>query len=191
MSRKRCQSCGRSKPLTAFFKRGDSTDGRTSSCKACRKIADRMRYEMKREEIIEQVKTYRRVNSVVLKAMRRGKYRRSSPQQRAGILASNKRWRDANRQKMADYCLNYVARKKGAACGGKVDRVSLHKKHNGKCHLCGKPVSLKTMELDHVVPLARGGKHSPRNLKPAHVRCNRMKGDKLLSELKGVFRGGA
>ena len=45
------------------------------------------------------------------------------------------------------------------------------------CHLCGLPGA---DEVDHVVPVARGGDEwDPLNLAPAHARCNRVKGARL------------
>jgi len=44
------------------------------------------------------------------------------------------------------------------------------------CHLCGGPISSAAeADLDHILPLAQGGKHTRDNLAPAHRRCNRIK----------------
>lgn len=50
------------------------------------------------------------------------------------------------------------------------------------CHICGKPIdyTLKTpdpmsFEVDHVVPLAKGGADELSNKAAAHRRCNRAK----------------
>jgi 5-methylcytosine-specific restriction endonuclease McrA len=42
-----------------------------------------------------------------------------------------------------------------------------------RCAKCG---SKKLLEVDHVVPLARGGSHLPENIQPLCRRCNRSKG---------------
>lgn len=44
-------------------------------------------------------------------------------------------------------------------------------------------------EVEHVVPVSRGGAHDELNLVPACRRCNASKGKKLLSEWKGAERG--
>jgi len=44
------------------------------------------------------------------------------------------------------------------------------------CGLCGRPVELREMEIDHVIPMAQGGTHALSNLQPAHGECNRRKG---------------
>ena len=54
------------------------------------------------------------------------------------------------------------------------------------CHLCGEPIDYDLPHLDpmafvvdHVVPLARGGKDEIANKRAAHRSCNGTKGDKL------------
>lgn len=52
------------------------------------------------------------------------------------------------------------------------------------CHICSEPIDLsaprhigeegweKGLHLDHLVPLAKGGTHTPDNIRPAHGLCN-------------------
>jgi hypothetical protein len=48
-----------------------------------------------------------------------------------------------------------------------------------RCHLCGEPIAhVAEGEIDHLVPRSMGGDDGPRNLAPAHRRCNRVRGDK-------------
>jgi 5-methylcytosine-specific restriction endonuclease McrA len=51
-----------------------------------------------------------------------------------------------------------------------------------RCVYCASPLELAFATLDHVVPLARGGAHTPGNLVAACLRCNRLKGDLLPQE---------
>jgi 5-methylcytosine-specific restriction endonuclease McrA len=53
------------------------------------------------------------------------------------------------------------------------------------CHICGQPIDLALKNphpmagvIDHVIPLAKGGRDDRNNKKPSHRRCNRMKSDK-------------
>ncbi len=48
----------------------------------------------------------------------------------------------------------------------------------GRCFYCGEPVGRKAT-FDHVIPKAYGGADDPGNIVLAHLRCNRMKGDRL------------
>ncbi len=46
----------------------------------------------------------------------------------------------------------------------------------GLCHYCGKKFAVKELTLDHIVPLARGGKTKPGNVVPSCRDCNQAKG---------------
>lgn len=49
----------------------------------------------------------------------------------------------------------------------------------GKCHYCGQQVAPKQLTLDHLVPLARGGRSTRGNCVPACKECNNKKRDLL------------
>ena len=57
------------------------------------------------------------------------------------------------------------------------------------CHVCSEPINLEAprhpmmgtgwelgLQLDHLVPLAKGGNDKIENIRPIHVRCNILKG---------------
>ena len=47
--------------------------------------------------------------------------------------------------------------------------------HQGICHYCGRQFQPDQLSMDHIVPLARGGKSTKGNIVPACVQCNRRK----------------
>lgn len=59
-------------------------------------------------------------------------------------------------------------------------RGKLHNIQSGKCYICRKPIDLQlhegSLELDHIEPLAVGGRDTDTNLALTHSRCNRNKG---------------
>ena len=58
-----------------------------------------------------------------------------------------------------------------------------HLKQFHTCYLCGKPLDWSDplgVCVDHVIPTIRGGMTIPENLRPVHVECNAIKGEKLL-----------
>ena len=57
------------------------------------------------------------------------------------------------------------------------ERSIIYKKDNGRCYLCGKELLYSEMTLDHVIPLAKGGKDGMENLRCCCVNCNRWKAD--------------
>ncbi|HQU73118.1 MAG TPA: HNH endonuclease [Calditrichia bacterium] len=44
--------------------------------------------------------------------------------------------------------------------------------HAGKCHYCGNTFPPDELTMDHVVPLARGGKSNKGNIVPCCKSCN-------------------
>jgi 5-methylcytosine-specific restriction endonuclease McrA len=56
---------------------------------------------------------------------------------------------------------------------------------NGICQICGKKIATKqraphpySASLDHIIPLAKGGTHEPKNVRLVHFICNSLKGDR-------------
>ena len=49
----------------------------------------------------------------------------------------------------------------------------------GQCYYCGGRFSAKELTLDHIVPLARGGRSGKGNCVPACKECNNKKRDLL------------
>lgn len=73
----------------------------------------------------------------------------------------------------------------------KINREEIHKKYSGHCSYCGKELTLKEMQVDHMLPKWRLSEkratlelyeeiYSETNLMPACRRCNHYKrGDDL------------
>ena len=47
--------------------------------------------------------------------------------------------------------------------------------HKGTCHYCSQQFKADELSMDHIVPLARGGKSTKGNIVPSCVECNRKK----------------
>ena len=45
----------------------------------------------------------------------------------------------------------------------------------GVCHYCGQRVAARELTMDHIVPVARGGKSTKGNVVPACKSCNTQK----------------
>jgi hypothetical protein len=64
-----------------------------------------------------------------------------------------------------------------------VKRDKLYKLHNGLCGICGEPVHALRFEIDHRMPISKGGTHGYENCQPAHSWCNRLKADSMPEDL--------
>jgi len=45
----------------------------------------------------------------------------------------------------------------------------------GLCHYCSRPIPPKELTMDHIVPIARGGKTTKGNVVPCCKECNNLK----------------
>ena len=59
-------------------------------------------------------------------------------------------------------------------------RRNVYKRDGNRCQYCGKKFKSEDLNLDHVIPVSRGGKDSWYNVVCSCVPCNLRKGDKSL-----------
>ncbi len=86
--------------------------------------------------------------------------------------AAGEKHRNAHRQGDA----KRKALKYGASFVEPVSALVVLELHDGVCGICGHDVDPFKFDVDHIIPLVRGGEHSYRNTQPAHPSCNRRKG---------------
>ena len=59
------------------------------------------------------------------------------------------------------------------------ERAAALKRSHGKCACCGKSLTTKTMTMDHVIPISRGGTNDAKNMVALCYDCNELKGNLL------------
>lgn len=59
-------------------------------------------------------------------------------------------------------------------------RKRIYERDGGKCRYCGKPLELREMHVDHIIPKSKGGGNAESNLACSCAECNRSKGAKPL-----------
>jgi 5-methylcytosine-specific restriction endonuclease McrA len=70
-------------------------------------------------------------------------------------------------------------------------RAAIHARDRGLCFYCLRRITARIRCLDHVVPLARMGRNSYRNLVSCCVECNTQKGETVAEDfLRGLYRDG-
>ncbi len=58
----------------------------------------------------------------------------------------------------------------------------------GKCHYCGCSIPPRELTMDHIVPIARGGKTTKGNVAPSCKDCNSRKRNLLPMEWEGYLK---
>jgi len=187
-----CAICKVEKPTEDF---SPSKAGKPHSyCKPCYKIWAHENYlktkdkrlvaqKQRRENNLEQVR------AIESKSQAKNKEKRNK---------SASEWAKRNPFKRKQYARDWQIRNKEMVINGshrrraKIRRATIGQvtKHDIQallrrpCIYCGD----KSEQIDHVIPLARGGSHSIGNLSPACRRCNQTKGALLVIEWKAKKR---
>ncbi|MCG6929982.1 MAG: HNH endonuclease [Desulfofustis sp.] len=68
-----------------------------------------------------------------------------------------------------------IRREKARARDLRKTRWWQQKTASGECYYCGRRVGIKALTMDHLVPLARGGRSTRDNLVPCCKECNTKK----------------
>lgn len=75
----------------------------------------------------------------------------------------------------------------------KIDRNCVYNRYNGHCAYCGKSITLSTMQIDHIIPKARGWRldnvHDYSNLNPSCRMCNHYKRASSLETFRRFYIG--
>ena len=110
----------------------------------------------------------------------------TEPEYREKILKRNalrdsieyrRKYRDTHRLYFREKC-----RKRDAQLRSKepVDYALVINNAQGICQICKTPFGDEKVEIDHIIPLAKGGIHALSNLQATHARCNRRKSARIL-----------
>lgn len=154
-----------------------------------------------KDHIRTQQRAYRAANKEPRKAHRK-RYREAN---REHILKQNRNYYEANRDKIRERNRKWrarnpdkvganAARRARAMLGGNCTQALIDAKwetSDKTCILCGQPIdpTLKaphnmSRTIEHLTPIARGGRHDIDNIDFAHYGCNARKQDRTLKEYR-------
>jgi len=146
---KKCWKCGKLKPLSEFFNNASSTDGKTYLCKICHGAYKRELREKNREKTNRQSRDW---------------CQRNPDKRRATIERRRSREKEA----------------KGTFSAKDIEQ--LRKTQSNTCTYCGLNPhcygALFSYQVDHIIPLSRGGSNDPANLQLLCPHCNQSKREK-------------
>lgn len=160
----------------------------------CYKIWSRENYLKNRGLKLERQKERRAADPIHVREIER----KSQIKNRAKRNKYQKQWAANNPEKRKQYRQNWGAKNKQAIVDAshrrrakirnatiqKISKADLKKILKRPCIYCGN----KSQEIDHVIPLVRGGSHTLGNLAPSCRPCNQRKHDKLVIEWKASMK---
>lgn len=192
-----CSTCKLDKPATEFHKNKSRKRGFSGECKLC--VITRMKaayaanpekYRQRRrdwyaadpEKARAAVREYRQRSPEAAKASQK-KYKAANKDK---IKVAERAWVEKNRETVLARNRQKRAQKRNAV-SEPYTKDDILQRWGSDCHICGEPIDFtasrrrgKGLQLDHVIPLSKGGPDTISNVKPAHAFCNTSKKDKLI-----------
>lgn len=200
MKSKICKSCKQDLPVSAFRKiKYFSASGKlkycyTGFCRKCRYKQARSNAEKVRKYDAEWKRKWRANNKDKVHSANQKVYYKNREKylaqkheyylkNRDKILAYNRAYLQTptGKNKNRNGGMKYEANKYNAKVE-EVDREIVYERDGGICYLCGKLVDRDSWQLEHIIPLSRGGEHSYSNVAVSHARCNISKKNKTPDE---------
>lgn len=138
----------------------------SAECRECRK---------------ERSAKYRKENSEITRADKRRYMTTLRKENPSKAKKYTKQWEIKNPLKKRQHGLLAKMKRKNIITGF-VDIEELFANWNGGCGICSELLQENTNpDIDHIVPLSRGGHHVQENIQLVHPICNRKKGNKVLT----------
>ena len=63
-------------------------------------------------------------------------------------------------------------------------RRRVYEKYGGRCAYCGQPIAYRDMQVEHLVPLAKGGADREENYMPSCHTCNHYKHTLMVEQFR-------
>lgn len=174
-----CRRCRELKPIDEFNACAAARDGRSNWCRDCFSDYNRARYEPH-----PRPKTAAHIKREARRRASRRWYHRHKHRRAELMRRRTKSWRARNPAKARAQARRGAkvrrARLMGAAVREVVDPAVLWERDGGICGICGRPATADAFDVDHIIPLSKGGDHSYSNTQVSHPTCNRQKGNRIL-----------
>lgn len=203
--RKLCSKCNRRRDAFNFYFAAGARDKLNAWCKDCHRewrrasprkdvylVNARAWKDRNKKSVLEYSRQYKRDNRVAVNEYKKQWYHDNKHRLMTPEFIERKRelGRQCYRRNIEAMRIKSAHRKALLRSGERsaiVDYDKVWETSQGVCYLCLRPVYRDNFHFDHKKPLARGGKHTTRNLAVTHPVCNTRKGAKIVR--RGAFAG--
>lgn len=171
-----CVKCKKELPESMFYRDKTKRSGFKPRCKPCDKLSIDVNRRRKYEsEYWNNPERKEKRKAQIKKSMLKNKEKHKKV--RAEYLKTDKGINTQRKSNQANRC------KSAGVYVEHIDPLKLFNDQNGICYICHEKFTFKEMEMDHVIPISKGGKHESSNVKMCCGKCNRKKGSKNLMEV--------
>ncbi len=179
---KLCRKCGIIKRFAEFSRERSRKDGLQTACKSCvKKRKETANYpKQTKEQAREYARKRRNKDRDAFNKRRRELYQKKSNKER--IQQEHKRWVKNNPESIKARTNRRRALARNAQ--GDLSPTALLQRfsyYGNCCYYCGCDGK---MQIEHRIPLSRGGSNHPSNIVPACPSCNNSKGTMTEREYK-------
>lgn len=94
---------------------------------------------------------------------------------REAVAVVRARYYEANKETFRMRYWRNSARQRGATVLEAIHPRTIYDRDKGHCYICGRCVAFAAFELDHIIPVTRGGEHTYTNTAIVHRKCNNKK----------------
>lgn len=206
-----CRKCGKEYPATKEYFR-TSSGILTRKCIPCDRARSRAYYRLHAQKLRDYQNAYREANLELVRERKKEYYLKNADKLRTKAIyyrnrdiekarAYDRKRGKERREKHNEYNRKWkklnpeVSRKESRRRRALKHRAEgthtpkdielLMRSQKGLCWWCGAPIHGKKYDVDHRIPLNRGGSNAPENLCITCPSCNRSKQDKLPQEWNG------
>jgi hypothetical protein len=175
-----CRMCNIDKPIEKFYKTANRLTW-TIDCMSCKEKAKRARIKADKPRYEAMMK------------------RRQDAHRASAARVEKKRIADRMRSANPAYWKNDTTHKQRARRFGChyefVNKFDIYNRDGYKCMYCGVDVVVckkykhNQASIDHVVPMSKGGPHSPTNIVTCCMPCNMKKGNNLIADSRTLHTG--
>lgn len=202
---KRCTKCGQEFPATTEYFRWERRRQRLiARCWTCDREDGRERRRKWRQENPEEARRQGRETQRLLRQRRRDEinaknrerqrreYWKDSELSRTKSRVKYHRLKSEKPTRFRRKSIRANAKRKALALSNttgehftQADVELQYKSQKGLCWWCGKPLNPNGFDIDHRVPLIKGGSNGAGNICLTHEKCNASKNDKMPWEYNG------
>lgn len=189
-----CADCGRTKPVSEYYRHPTNRDGLDRKCKDCRKAASRKWKAENRERSRETDRLWRAANrersnahSRKWRSMNRERHlelcRQWNAANRDRCRANHAVWMEANPGRLAQWHRQRRAKLREGSYFSESEWQALLAAYGYRCVACGVEARCTPegfLTPDHVIPVCLSGPNTIDNIQPLCLDCNRRKNGRII-----------